>query len=127
MKSAPNGYNCATASSLHRDRESKRGTRGLSSNFTPTKNLARGACCLAAGDGASPASTGGGISGKKNLIVADPALQGGRQFVHVCGRKVHHVRFKDGDAVTSDRVPPHLDQQGLQRLGIVFLWLNADQ
>src|SRR6266478_1729182 len=114
MKSAPNGYSCATASSLHRDRESKRGTRGLSSDFTPKKNFDRG-------------TTGGRISGKKNLILADPVLQGGRQFIHIRSRKVHRFRLKDGEAVASDRVPPHLDQQGLQRLGIVFLRGHADQ
>src|ERR1700687_3568114 len=42
MKSAPNRYTCATASILHRDRESKRGTGGLSLNFTPKKNLVGG-------------------------------------------------------------------------------------
>src|SRR3979490_455177 len=77
----------------------------ISSNFTPKKNLAMGG------------TSGGRISGKKNLILADLFLRGGRQFVHVSGRKVHHVRLKDGDAVRSDGVPPYLDQQGLQCLG----------
>src|SRR6266853_5242758 len=126
MKSAPNRYNYATASSLHRDRESKRGTRGLSSDFTPKKNLARGIWHLVETRlAAFPA--GGRISGKKNLILADPVLQGGRQFVHIRSRKVHRFGLKDGEAVASDRVPPHLDQQGLQRLGIVFLRGHADQ
>ena len=50
------------------------------------------------------------ISGKKNLILADLVLQRGRQLVDVFGRKAHQLRVKDGDAVGSDRVPPHLDQ-----------------
>src|ERR1700686_4998588 len=125
-----------TASSLHRDWEIRRGTRGLKSNFTPKKDSARGylaspgdAACRVSGSGrrGKPRLYKRKNSGKESLIMADPALQGGRQFVHIRGRKVHRLRVKDGDAVASDCVPPHLDQQGLQRLGIVFLRCHAGQ
>ena len=175
MKSAPNRYKWADRPSLHRDRETRRGTRGLGSDFTPRRigrvrrrvirwrtGISQSGC-LAAGRGrpalhfytgknragsamshpmddthlavrmfSGRARTPGSpptncqFLGKKSLILADLVLQGGRQFVHVRGRKVHHGRVKDRDAVTSDRIPPHLDQQSLQRLGIVFLRCHAD-
>src|ERR1700674_2775844 len=100
--------------------KTRRGSGGLSSDFTPGRigvgclipvetRIAASRHRLAAGDGASPASTRGRISSEKSLVLADPVLQGGGQFVHVCGGKIQHVRLKDRDAVRSDRVPPYLD------------------
>src|ERR1700730_6840144 len=100
--------------------KTRRGSGGLSSDFTPGRigvgclipvetRIAASRHRLAAGDGASPVSTRGRISSEKSLVLADSVLQGGGQFVHVCGGKLKPVGRKEGGAFRPARVPPYLD------------------
>src|SRR6266850_1001757 len=62
-----------------------------------------------------------------DLILADLVLQRGGQLIDVAGGEAHYSGLEYRDSVASDGVAPHLDEQGLHGIRIVFLGSHPDQ